>query len=265
MDDAFAQAGFRCRLEWGWHGAQIAAERGDILVVVDTLRFSTTAVTAVHHGVILFPCLWNEDIVAFARRVDAIPGGNRTGEDRRFTLSPLDYLQLEAGVRVALASPNGATCARYAQQVPFLLVGTLLNAQATANRVSSLLRTTELNVTLLACGERWRDGSIDGNLRFAIEDYLGAGAILHYLKANLEDDANYQEGNLSPEAEVCAGAFRNVFRQDNGDGLLPLLWECGSGRELRAKGLANDVVHAARLNLYNTVPMMRDQCLIASA
>ena len=27
-----------------------AAERGDILIVIDTLRFSTAAATAVHHG-----------------------------------------------------------------------------------------------------------------------------------------------------------------------------------------------------------------------
>jgi hypothetical protein len=40
----------RVRLAWGQRGGQEAAERGDILVVVDTLRFSTAAATAVHHG-----------------------------------------------------------------------------------------------------------------------------------------------------------------------------------------------------------------------
>src|SRR5262249_17522409 len=137
-DSVFAQEGFRCRLAWGRHGAQVAADRGDILVVVDTLRFSTTAITAVHHGVTLIPCLWNEDIVAFARLVDAVPGGHRAGEDSRFTLSPLCYLDAAPGTRVALASPNGATCARYARDVPYLFVGTLLNAQAVANRVGAL-------------------------------------------------------------------------------------------------------------------------------
>jgi 2-phosphosulfolactate phosphatase len=37
-----------------------------------------------------------------------------------------------------------------------------------------------------------------------------------------------------------------------------LLWECGSGRELRQMGFGEDVKHAAHLNAYETVPHMRD-------
>ncbi len=251
----FSQDGFRCRLEWGRYGAQAAADRGDILVVVDTLRFSSTAVTAVQHEVTLFPCLWNEDIVAFARRVGAVPGGHRTGEDNRFTLSPLCYINIEPGTRVALASPNGATCARYAPTVPYLFVGALLNAQAVAKHIAALMQPSNLNVTVLACGERWRTGSEDGDLRFAIEDYLGAGAILHYLGQNLSDR------NLSPEARVCAGAFRSIALPDGNNVLVTTLLECGSGRELRARGLESDVRHAAQLNLYDVVPMMHGEYL----
>ena len=55
-----------------------------------------------------------------------------------------------------------------------------------------------LSVTILACGERWKQPNEDGELRFAIEDYLGAGAILSALPAALA---------RSPEARVCQGAF----------------------------------------------------------
>jgi 2-phosphosulfolactate phosphatase len=224
----------------------MAAERGDILVVVDILRFSTAAVTAVHHGVALYPCTWNEDIHAFAQRVNAIAGGHRAGEDGRYTLSPLSYLQVEPGVRITLASPNGATCARYARSVPALFLGALVNAQAVAAAVSRLLDTTNLNVTVLACGERWQTPSEDGDLRFAIEDYLGAGAIFSYLPQT-----------KSPEALLCATAFQQTIPL-----LAEMLLECGSGRELQARGQADDVRHAANLNLYDTVPVMRDECLV---
>jgi 2-phosphosulfolactate phosphatase len=263
----FAQEGFRCRLEWGRRGARAAAERADILVVVDILRFSTTAVTAVHHGVTLFPCHWDEDIVAFARRVDAIPGGHRSGEDTRFTLSPLCYLDVPVGTRVALASPNGATCARYADAVPSLYVGALVNAQAVANRIDELLRESDHAVTVLACGERWTTPSEDGELRFAVEDYLGAGAILYYLnQCHLnqcylnQHDVNMNHTiapHLSPEATICAGAFQSLATNARAGDLTSLLLECGSGRELQVRGAAADVRHAARLNLYNTVPVMR--------
>ena len=143
---------------------------------------------------------------------------------------------------MVLASPNGATCSRYGGQIPFLFVGALLNAQAVAAAVSSLLEQSDLSVTVIACGERWKTPSEDGELRFAIEDYLGAGAILSYLQ---------QE--KSPEARVCEGAFVQVR-----DELDTLLWACGSGRELREIGFGVDVQHAARLNVYEMVPCMRN-------
>jgi hypothetical protein len=60
----------RVRLAWGRRGAHDAAERGDILVVVDTLRFSTAAVTAVHHGALIYPCATDEALYnALAQRV----------------------------------------------------------------------------------------------------------------------------------------------------------------------------------------------------
>jgi hypothetical protein len=51
----------RVQLAWGQRGAQAAADREDILVVVDTLRFSTAAATAVHHGAVIYriPYVWS--------------------------------------------------------------------------------------------------------------------------------------------------------------------------------------------------------------
>src|SRR5689334_9619168 len=54
--DVFAQSPYRCRLDWGRHGARAAAERQDILVIVDTLSFSTAVVTAVQRGGLVYPC-----------------------------------------------------------------------------------------------------------------------------------------------------------------------------------------------------------------
>jgi 2-phosphosulfolactate phosphatase len=141
--------------------------------------------------------------------------------------------------------PNGATCSRYGRAVPRLFVGALVNAGAVGAAVSRLLTTTELAVTVLACGERWLEASEDGPLRFAVEDELGAGAILSHL-----------DGPMSPEARLARGAYLAA----RGD-LQDLLWECGSGRELRHKGLGADVRHAARLDLYEAVPVMQGECL----
>ncbi len=246
--EIFSQNLYRCRIDWGYKGAREAAERGDILVVVDTLSFSTAVVTAVHFGGVIYPCSRTDNIAEYAKRVDgeAAVGRKDVPEKGRFSLSPLTYVSISPGERVILASPNGATCSRYARSVPYLFVGALVNARQLADAVSALLDSTDLCVTILACGERWRIPSEDGELRVAIEDYLGAGAILSYLKHT-----------KSPEARVCEGAFLHTQND-----LRAILWECGSGRELREMGYSGDVEHSARLNVYDVAPIMRDERIL---
>ena len=128
-------------------------------------------------------------------------------------------------------------------------MGALVNASAVAEAVARLLADPDLNVTVLACGERWKEQNEDGELRFAIEDYLGAGAILAGLPARL---------SRSPEAQVCQGAFQAAR-----DDLRQIVWESGSGRELQAMGYPEDVEHAARLDVYDAVPVMHDDMLTA--
>src|SRR5579864_5538079 len=71
VSDAFSQGQYRCRLKWGWRGTREAAAAGDILVIVDTLRFSTMVATAVEHGAIIYPCGQDDDPADLARRVGA--------------------------------------------------------------------------------------------------------------------------------------------------------------------------------------------------
>jgi 2-phosphosulfolactate phosphatase len=243
----------RVQLAWGRRGAQAAAERGDILVVIDTLRFSTAAATAVHHGALIYPCSPDETAInALAERVNAEVASHRYGQSHhssmssRFSLSPRSFLGIEPRTRVVLPSPNGSTCCQYGSQAPALFVGALVNAQAAAGAVVSLLAATDgLNVTVLACGERWRAPDEEGMLRFAVEDYLGAGAVLSALPFA-----------QSIEAQVCRATFEAMRDQ-----IAAVLWECESGRELRAKGLGEDVRDAAELNSYDTAPVLRGERL----
>jgi 2-phosphosulfolactate phosphatase len=243
----FSQHPYRCRIDWGRRGVREAAERGDVLVIVDTLSFSTAVGTAVYYGGIIYPCSKTDDFKELAKQIggEVAVGRKEVPHQGRFSLSPLTYLNVEPGTRIVLSSPNGATCSRYAQAVPYLFVGALVNAKGVAAMVTAVLDMTDLCVTVIACGERWRTLSEDGELRMAIEDYLGAGAILSYL-----------QHSKSPEARVCEGSFKHAQND-----LLAILWECGSGRELREIGFGEDVEHSSRLNLYDAVPVMRGGCL----
>src|ERR1043165_1781823 len=127
MADPWSQDGYRCRLEWGRRGARAAAERGDVLVVIDVLSFSTATVTAVQRGGIVYPCAWSDDPAALAARIGAEAAVSRPDVPARgrFSLSPPTFNTIEPGTNVVLASPNGATCSRYGRAVPHLLVGAL--------------------------------------------------------------------------------------------------------------------------------------------
>jgi 2-phosphosulfolactate phosphatase len=150
---------------------------------------------------------------------------------------------LGQGERIALASPNGGHCCALAAEAPLLLAASLLNAAAVSAGVARLLdERDDLCVTVVACGERWTTPNEDGDLRFAIEDYLAAGAVLLGLP---------QE--KSPEAALCAASFSGAEPS-----LPAMLLESGSGRELRAAGRERDVIDCGRLNLYDSAPVLRE-------
>src|SRR5215218_7915875 len=171
----FTQDPYRCRLDWGRRGTREAAARGDVLVIVDTLTFSTAVATAVQHGGRVYPCALTDDPAALAARIGGEAAVHRRDvpAQGRFSLSPRTYVGLTPGTRIVLASPNGATCSRYAPDVPHLFAGTLLNAAAVGAAVAGVLARSDLGVTVIACGERWQTPSEDGDLRIAVEDYLG--------------------------------------------------------------------------------------------
>ena len=91
-------------------------------------------------------------------------------------------------------------------------------------------------IAIIPAGERWSDGS----LRTALEDLIGAGAILSHL-----------HGRLSPEAEAAVAVFR--YWQDD---LVTALKRCSSGKELVAKGFTTDIELAATFNTSNCVPLL---------
>jgi len=239
--DIFSQHPYRCRFDWGPEGARRAADRGDIVVIVDTLSFSTTVATAVSRGGIIYPCKESAKADNLAKRVGAEVAVRRAAMTSKdfYSLSPATFANLQPGTKVVLPSLNGATCSEYAAKSPYLFAGTLVNAEAVGRVINNLLRDSQINACVVACGEREKES---GNLRVAIEDELGAGAILSYL-----------EFDKSPEARVCESTF--LYNREHLSGLL---WDSISGRELRECGYGDDVKAASQMNAFDVVPVMRE-------
>lgn len=245
--DPYDQRAYPARLRWGRRGALDAAARGELLVVVDVLSFSTGVCWALAAGVEVFPCA-PEEGPALADALGARLAVRRGAPGP--SLSPASLRGLPAGTRLVLPSPNGSACSRIGAACPALVLGALVNARAAAAAAEALHLESGRPVCVLACGERWREppagpaeqqGWAAGEeLRVALEDALGAGAILSAL--SLE---------RSPEAEHAALAFEAARPR-----LSELLAASGSGRELIAAGFAADVEAAAELDRAGCVPRL---------
>ncbi|MEF7563771.1 2-phosphosulfolactate phosphatase [Bacillus infantis] len=240
----FDQSPYRCRVEWGKRGAREAAARGDIIIVVDVLSFSSAVVSAAAFGAEIYPYPPHLDGQKYAESLGAeyIFGRAEAAKLGKPTVSPVSFNKEHAGKKYVLISLNGAYCTWIGAKAAAVLAGSLLNASAAAAAANILQKQLGAGITIIPCGEKWADaGEHEDSLRPAVEDYLGAGAILSYL-----------DGEKSPEAAVCEGAFQAAQPK-----LAEYLWECGSGRELRARGFEQDVVHCSRLDAMDTVPVLR--------
>jgi 2-phosphosulfolactate phosphatase len=240
----FDQDGYTVRFEWGPTGIRRAAQRGDIVIVVDVLRFSSAVAVATGYGATLFPAPYDQSARDYAERLGLplINAAFGSVADLK-SLSPSSFGPADAGRRYVISSANGAACASYAGGARAVIAGALLNAQAVAARALALQSETGAPITAIACGERWgAEHAANDRLRPCLEDYLGAGAILSALR-----------GPSSPEAQVSAAAF-----QASRPNIEQILWECGSGRELRERGQAADVEFCARLDSSSSVPLLRD-------
>lgn len=231
-------------LSWGHRGARDAAARDHVTAVVDVLSFCTTVATAAHHGIAIHACSKTEDPTPIAQRAGATVALRREEGIRagRFTLSPLSFIDAQPGQAVVLPSPNGSTCTRLAGHTRALYAGALVNASATARALQKAAEGTT-DITVVACGERWPD---DGSLRVALEDYLGAGAIIAGLT-----------GEMTPDAQACAITFERVRSEGR---LGDFIRDCPSGQELVERGFAGDVEHAARLDIYDTAALFSGGC-----
>jgi 2-phosphosulfolactate phosphatase len=151
---------------------------------------------------------------------------------------------LPAGSRLVLPSPNGSTISTIAAEYGRrLFAACLRNAAAVAGAIT---RAGAGRVAVIASGERWRDGS----LRPALEDLLGAGAVVHALGPS----------DRSPDAEVAAAAFEHAALD-----IRRLLFECPSGQELIDHGYPQDVAIAAELDVSASAPAYVDGAFVRGA
>lgn len=227
-----SQTEYRVRFDWGLNGAGALAD-SEALVIVDVLSFSTCVDILVSQNGCVFPFRYKDERAEeFARDHVAMLAGPRD-EPGSVSLSPLSLLG-RGPIAVVLPSPNGSVLTeQLSRKSADMYCACLRNADAVASALSHYK-----SINVIAAGERWKDGT----LRFAIEDLLGAGAVISALS-----------GQKSPEALIAVSGFMSAK-----DELKTLILQSASGKELVERGFERDVDIATDYNSSSAVSMLRD-------
>lgn len=223
--------------EWGLAGIEAWKACASVFVIVDVLSFSTSVSVCVEKGATVIPFPYGDAAAAEAEaaRQGAKCALPRSAGGGQLSLSPVSLRQIMSGSRLLLPSPNGSRLSLATRGIP-TISGCLRNARAVAQLAESIAR--DGTIAIIAAGERWPDQT----LRPAIEDWLGAGAIIAALTRSKNAEAD-----LAAKAYSAAEPF-----------LADLLRNSRSGRELTSWGFREDVEVALEVDSTPVVPVMRN-------
>ena len=212
------------RCEWGEQGIAALRHTGDVVIVVDVLSFCTAVDIAVSRGAAIFPYgAADEPLEEYAHRRRAQVAEKVRVSSGGYSLSPSSLVGIKAGERLVLPSPNGGSLSLLTGRA-ITFAGCLRNRTA----VAQAAQAAGASIAVIPAGERWRDGS----LRPAVEDWLGAGAILAAFDRSLRGCARAAGGSLggmSLRARIDRTRLRkgcgtrSATRRER-DGALPAGW-----------------------------------------
>jgi len=225
----------------------IAADAA-VVVIIDVLSFSTAVDVAIAAGAFVKatrPRMFADEATLPNTTVLAVSRRDRS-DANPYSLSPDTLSALPPGARLILPSPNGATLVTRAQElrIPIIIAACLRDAPSVAAFVRQ--RSRGGIIAVVSAGERWPDGS----LRPALEDDLGAGAVL----------AGLDLTHASPEATTIAEMFTHAKQR-----LAPAIETCVSGREWIESGYAADVERACEFDRSRCVPTLAADGFLTNA
>lgn len=167
-------------LAFGAQGALKAAQKKHIIILVDTLRASTTITTALDNGAKkIIPITTVEEAKKLAQQIgkDTILAGERYGiKVKGFQLgnSPLEYTsQRVEGKIIILTTTNLTQVANSAKNTPHLFIGCLINAKSVAQKAKKTAQKTGNPITIIHVGRLKQK---------APEDYITAQTIKNYIQ-----------------------------------------------------------------------------------
>lgn len=256
----YEQSEYDIKCEWGLKGIKALNDVSDVFIIVDVLSFSTCVDVALSRGAIVYPHFnRDEETIEYARQIGAEIAVSRKDdpEGKQYSLLLSSLMRIPKGTKLILPSPNGSAISFAVKNKP-LICGCLRNAKAVADYVINNYK----RISLIPAGEKWEDGS----LRPALEDMIGAGAIISNLRGSLSPEClsvlavfNSFKDNISDALKSSSSGkeHKSVFDSFK-TGLEGALKISSSGKELIERGYEKDIEIASELNVSSCVPVLSD-------
>lgn len=222
-----------------------AVKRGDIVVVIDVLRCSSSIIAALARGVVgIIPIR----TVREAREVseihpDFILSGERKGvkpSGFKYGNSPSVFSRAKlAGSYLILTTTSGTNAISQAKGAKHILIGGFLNAKSIAKTAFDLAGEEGKGITLALSGKK---GS------FSLEDFLGAGAIIDNLPENII---------LTDAAQAALLAFRKAKTS-----LIDVVKQGNHAKYLTGIGFEEDIRFSSQLDKYTIIPYLKGDVIL---
>ena len=230
----------RVTIELGSQGVALAGARGDVIVIIDALRASTTIAAGLAAGAArVIPALTIEEAMELRRKPNHLVAGERGGVKVAgfdFGNSPtelLAHMQGLVGRALILTTSNGTRCVRAGLNgsAAAILAAGMPNITAAAKTAAALAAEAERDIALVAAG---LDDEIND------EDLFTARLLLQVLEVQHGfERTGVEYGPVDPADSV------RVFMQSE------------AGRRLERLGYEADVTFCANHDTLSIVPIHR--------
>jgi phosphosulfolactate synthase (CoM biosynthesis protein A)/phosphosulfolactate phosphohydrolase-like enzyme len=224
------------KVELGASGALAASHRGDVIIVVDAIRASSTIITALANGVrSVIPVATVEDCIG---EVTAGERGGKKIAQLDHDNSPLVFDNgRHRGKQLVLTTSNGTECILAAASNPkaTVLVGALLNVTAVAGFALETARTTGRNLSIVVAGRNNQPASED-------------------VQSTSEMITQFHGAPVQTDIDLI----------NSEDFVLDFL-NSESGRNLSSLGLSEEVIFCAQKDKFDVVPIFRDGQLVLTS
>jgi 2-phosphosulfolactate phosphatase len=229
-------------LEFSAKDADRAVERGDLIIVIDVLRCSTSIVNALANGAkAVIPTVTLKEAYRLrSQHPDCLLAGERgSRKPRDFDLgnSPLEFTSEKVcGKNLVMTTTSGTVALVRSRQAEWVFVGAFLNSTTVARKTAEVAEKEEKDVSLVLSGEKGE---------FSFEDFICAGAITERFPSN--------KVHYSDKALAALLAFKQA--QDN---LCKNVMKAEHAKHLMRTGFMRDIEFSCQLDILKIVPIYKD-------